>query len=209
MFLRLLLLCFLALPAAARDRPGEFDYYVLALSWSPNWCDLEGRAKGSEQCDPGARFGWVVHGLWPQYERGYPDHCQSAARPPSRSLTAAQADLFGSSGSAWYQWKKHGSCSGLDPRDYYRLTREAYGRITRPEVFRKLDREVTLPARLIEEAFLEDNPGLTAKGLTVTCKAGAVQEVRICLTRGLEPRACGADVARDCSLESAVFSPIP
>lgn len=195
-------------PARAQDRPGEFDYYVLALSWSPNWCNLEGRTKRSEQCDPGAGFGWVVHGLWPQYERGYPQNCQSAVRPPSRSMTARQADLFGSAGSAWYQWKKHGACSGLAPGDYYRLARDAYGRISRPEVFRKLDRDVTLPAALIEEAFLKANPDLTPQGVTVTCKSGAVQEVRVCLSRELEPRRCGVDIRRDCTLESAAFAPI-
>ncbi|GKY88842.1 ribonuclease T2 [Sinisalibacter aestuarii] len=197
------------LPLAARadgERAGEFDYYVLALSWSPNWCALEGAARGSEQCDEA--FGWVVHGLWPQYEDGWPAYCPTVERNPSRALTGAQADIFGAGGAAWYQWKKHGVCSGLSAETYYRLAREAYGRVTRPEVLRKLDRTVTLPAAVIEDAFLQANPGWEADMVTITCQSGHIQEARICLTRALEPRACGADVVRDCTLERALFEPI-
>ena len=74
------------LPLAARaegERAGDFDYWVRALSWSPNWCALEGDARDAEQCE--ADFGWVVHGLWPQYETGWPSYCPTSARAPSRS----------------------------------------------------------------------------------------------------------------------------
>lgn len=199
-----LMIC--ASPLLAQDRAGRFDYYVLALSWSPNWCALEGTARNSPQCD--ADFGWVLHGLWPQYERGYPRDCQTTARNPSRRDTKAQADLFGTSGSAWHQWNKHGRCSGLSSAAYYDLSRQAYNNITRPAVFRKLTDPVTLPASVVEQAFLRDNPDLHAKGVTVTCKSGHIQEVRICLTRDLEPRACGRDVSRDCTLDDAMLEPI-
>jgi len=194
-------------PALAEgERAGDFDYWVLALSWSPNWCALEGDARDSEQCD--ARFGWVVHGLWPQYEEGWPSYCPTNARYPSRSQTAAQADLFGTGSSAWYQWKKHGVCSGLSAEDYYRLARVAYDKVVRPEVFRRLDRELRLPASVIEAAFLEANPALSADMITVTCDAGYIQEARICFDRDLAPRPCAPDTRRDCSLTDARFEPI-
>lgn len=188
------------------ERAGDFDYYVLALSWSPNWCALEGDARGAEQC--GRDFGWIVHGLWPQYEDGWPSYCPTVARAPSRTLTGAQADLFGAGGAAWYQWKKHGVCSGLEAEDYYRLAREAWARVNRPEVLAKLDRAVKLPAKVIEQAFLEANPGWTPDTVTITCKDGHIQEARVCLTRDLDPRACGADVVGDCTMENALFQPI-
>ncbi|QMU59585.1 MAG: ribonuclease T [Boseongicola sp.] len=190
------------------EKAGDFDYYVLALSWSPTWCALEGDRRGSPQCDDEADFGWVLHGLWPQYEDGWPSYCHTGHRNPSRSETAAMADIKGSGGSAWHQWNKHGRCSGLSSRDFYALAREAYGRVIRPDVFRRLEREIRLPATVIEEAFLEDNEVLRADGLTVTCKAGRIQEARICLTRGLEPRACSGSVARDCTMSDALFSPV-
>ena len=193
---------------AQSDKPGVFDYYVLSLSWSPNWCALEGKARQSPQCDADADFGWVLHGLWPQFHRGWPSFCQSSERPPSRAMTRDMADIMGTSGLAWHQWKKHGSCSGLSPASYYDLSRQAYGRITRPEVFRKLTKDVRLPARVVEEAFLKDNPDLEPDMLTVTCRDGHIQEVRICLSKTLDPVPCGRDVVRDCTLDDAMFEAI-
>jgi len=194
---------------AEGEQAGEFDYYVLSLSWSPTWCALEGDARGSPQCDDDAGFGWVLHGLWPQYERGWPSNCRTRARDPSRRDTAAMADIMGSGGSAWHQWKKHGRCSGLSSEDFFALSREAYAGVTRPEVFRQLDRGIKLPAGVVEQAFLEENEALVADGITITCKAGRIEEVRICLTRALEPRPCGADVLRDCRLSGALFESMP
>lgn len=192
---------------ALAERAGEFDYYVLSLSWSPNWCTLEGDARQSPQCEDGAGYGWILHGLWPQYHQGWPDYCQSAERPPTRRMTAEMADIMGTSGLAWHQWKKHGTCSGLSASGYYALSRQAYEQVVRPVVFRKLDEEVRLPAAVVEEAFLKANPDLTADGLTVTCRDGFIQEVRVCLSRELSPVPCGRDVIRDCRLKDARFSP--
>lgn len=198
-----------ALPAWADGEPaGEFDYYVLSLSWSPTWCALEGERRGSEQCDAGRGFGWVMHGLWPQYENGWPSYCRTSERDPSRGETAAMADIMGTSGSAWYQWQKHGRCSGLSSRDYYAKARQAYDAVTRPELFRKLEDAVRLPASVVEEAFLEANPEWEADMLTITCKSGRIQEARLCLTRDMEPRVCGSDVSRDCTMDDALFEPI-
>ena len=205
----LLIWVFGATTAFAEGEPaGDFDYYVLALSWSPTWCALEGDRRGSPQCDDDADFGWVLHGLWPQYENGWPSYCPTRERNPSRRDTAEQAGLYGSSGSAWHQWNKHGRCTGLSADDYYALSQEAYDRVARPEIFRKLDRAVKLPASVVEEAFLEDNDEIDADEITITCKAGRIQEARICLTRDLEPRACSGSVSRDCSLSDALFEPI-
>lgn len=204
----LLLLCLQISAARADGTAGDFDYYVLSLSWSPNWCDLEGDARESPQCDADSGFGWVLHGLWPQYERGWPDYCRTGFNAPSRGQTGAMADIMGTSGLAWHQWRKHGVCTGLSPEDYFALSREAYGRITRPEVFRRLQDPVTLPASVVEQAFLRDNPALSADQITITCRSGQIQEARICLTRSLEPRRCGADVIRDCTLDDALFQPL-
>ncbi len=202
------LISLISLPVAAQDRAGAFDYYVLSLSWSANWCALEGDARNSPQCAPDSGFGWILHGLWPQYEAGYPEYCTTSARPPSRSQTAAMADIMGTSGLAWHQWRKHGVCTGLSSDDYYALSRVAYGSIVRPQVLRDLKRAVSLPAALIEEAFLRDNPALRADQITVTCRDRHIQEVRICLTRDLDFRDCAPDVIRDCSLGDATFNPM-
>ncbi|MEL6100580.1 MAG: ribonuclease T2 [Pseudomonadota bacterium] len=209
--MRLLVICFgllAVLRPAHADRAGDFDYYVLALSWSPNWCAIEGDARKSDQCDDRHDHGWLLHGLWPQYHRGYPEYCNTIARPPSRGMTASMTDIMGSGGLAWHQWKKHGTCTGLQAADYFALSREAYDKITRPTVFRRLDKIVKLPPKVVEEAFLKANSDFESDGITITCRDGHIQEARICLSKSLDPVPCGQDVVRDCRAKSALFTPI-
>jgi ribonuclease T2 len=200
-----LLAALLALGGGARaDEPGVFDYYVLALSWSPTWCALKGDAD-DEQCEGG--FGWILHGLWPQHEEGWPSWCHASGRDPSRWETAAMADITGSAGLAWHAWEKHGTCSGLEASDYFALSREAYEAVTIPPEFRAPERRREVPAVEVERAFLAANPGLERDQVTVTCQQGHIDEIRLCLTRDLEPRRCGDDVLRDCR-QRAVLEPV-
>lgn len=207
-----------ALLAAALAAPGpslaegeeasEFDYYVLALSWSSSFCTLEGDARREDQCEAHHDHSFTLHGLWPQYESGWPSYCHTPQRDPARRETAAMEDIMGSAGLAWYQWKKHGRCSGLPGADYLATSRAAYEAVTIPPVFAGLNRDVTLPASVVEEAFLEANPGLAPQGITITCEAGMIREARICLTKDLEFRACGSDVARDCRMPNALMEAV-
>ena len=207
---RRLLTCLAVLAApnatyADGERAGEFDYYVMALSWNASWCAIEGDRRGADQCEARHEHGFTLHGLWPQYEDGWPSYCRTTARDPSRAETRAMADIMGSGGLAWHQWKKHGRCSGETADGYFALSRKAYGSVVRPDIFRRLKNDVSVPPKVVEEAFLEANDGLTADGVTITCRDGFVQEARICLTKDLEPRRCGADVLRDCSARSALM----
>lgn len=193
---------------AEGETAGDFDYYVVALSWSANWCALEGDGRGDPQCDAGQGLTFTLHGLWPQYEAGWPSFCRTGARDPSRSQTAAMADIMGGAGLAFYQWKKHGRCSGLTADDFFALSRQAYDAVVIPPVFVDLNREVALPASVVEDAFLEANPALRRDQITITCADGMIEEARICLTRDLQPRRCGADVIRDCRMQDAVMEPV-
>ena len=197
-----------AVPARADDKAGDFTHYVLALSWNASWCTIEGDARGSDQCDPKHDLGFTLHGLWPQGDDGWPEYCRTRHRDPPRSLTNKQADLFGSRGLAWHQWKKHGRCSDLSAQDYFNLSREAYRAIKRPALLRRLEKRVSLPPHVIEDAFIEANPGLKKHQLAVTCKDGLVQEVRICLSKGLVPRSCSPRTERGCRAKSVVFPPM-
>lgn len=195
----LLLALMAAAPARAEgERAGDFDYYVMALSWSATWCALEGDARDDPQCDPGRGIDFVLHGLWPQYEEGWPSFCRTGARDPSRAMTAAQADVFGGAGAAFYQWKKHGRCSGLSAAEFYDTARAAFERVAVPAPLQGLSRDIRVEADVIEDAFLEANPELAPEGVVVTCRSGMVQEVRICLTKDLEFRDCSGDVGRVC-----------
>lgn len=185
------------------EKAGDFDYYVMSLSWSANWCALTGDARDDPQCDAGRGLTWTLHGLWPQYEDGYPSYCRTGQSDPSRSDTAAMADIMGGAGLAFYEWKKHGRCSGLSAKDYFAASRKAYDAVTIPPIFAQISKDLLVPASVIEDAFVESNPRLARNQITVTCDDGMIQEVRICLTTALEPRDCGADVVQDCTLQDA------
>ncbi|WP_151718217.1 ribonuclease T2 family protein [Gemmobacter serpentinus] len=201
----------IGLPGMARaegEPAGDFDYYVMALSWSPNWCALEGDGRGAPECRKGAARAFTLHGLWPQYEEGWPSYCRTVERDPSRQESEGMADIMGASGLAWYQWKKHGRCAGLPARTYYQTMREAFAGVKIPAVFPRVNKQLKVPAEVIEGAFLEANPQLKRDQVTITCASGMIQEVRICLTKDLEPRRCGRDVIRDCTLKDAVLDPV-
>lgn len=196
-----------AQPVLAGGVAGDFDYYVLSLSWSADWCRTTGDGRHDPQCAPGRGLSFVLHGLWPQYAPGrrdaYPADCPSRERDPSRGQTAAMADIMGGAGLAWHEWQKHGRCSGLSAEGYFAAARQAYGAVTIPPLLRRLPRDITVKPSVIAEAFLQANPQLGPTGIGVTCERGLIQEVRICLTRDLRPRACDAAAADACRLPSA------
>lgn len=173
--------------------PGDFDLYVLALSWSPGFCELDGdRERNSEQCADGAGLRFVVHGLWPQYERGYPSECGPSGRTPSRIALDQAKGLFPTEGLARYQWRKHGTCSGSSPSDYFADVRRAREKVVIPPVLAKADRDQNWTAIDLERAFVAANPGLRTDMMSVACKRGVLQEVRICLSKDLRDfRMCG------------------
>jgi ribonuclease T2 len=181
----------LAAATAGRAAAQEFDYYVLALAWAPSYCEAEGDARDAEQCDPARDLGFTLHGLWPQYEDGWPEFCDGTTRDPGRDETAAMADIMGSGGLAWYQWKKHGRCTGLRPDVYFGAARLAFAGVAMP---RAGGGQVS--ATELEQAFLDANPTLSPDGVIVTCRDDLVREVRICLDRDLASRSCGGAVLR-------------
>ena len=199
------LLLLTGLPAKASD---DFTHYVLSLSWNATWCEIEGDARDADKCDPRHDYGFTLHGLWPQGERGWPEYCQTTERDPTRTMSRDMADIMGSPGLAWHQWKKHGRCSELSAREYYDLSREAYGMIERPALLRKLDQTVKISPMVVEQAFLEANPDLKANEIAVTCRDGYVQEVRVCLSKALVPRACSVKTERGCTSKSILLPPM-
>ena len=184
------------------EASGAFDYYVLSLSWAPNWCAVTGDSRGDAECGKrGLTF--TLHGLWPHYDTGgYPSNCQTGTHDPSRYDTAAMEDIMGSDGLAWHEWKAHGRCSGLPSDAYLAAMRKAYGSVTIPPLFAKVSHPLNVAPTAIEDAFLETNPNLSPADVAVTCASGMIQDVRVCLTKDLSPRPCAADV-RACTLPAA------
>ena len=176
------------------SRGGDFDFYVLALSWSSGFCATGGADKGKAQCDRGAGLGFVVHGLWPQYERGYPSDC-GGGQPSSVALESARG-LFPDIGLARYEWRKHGTCSGKSPEAYFGDVRRARDMIQIPEQFSRAKGDQSMSPQDILRAFGDANPRLRPGMAAVGCRSGVLQEVRFCLSKDLrEFRSC-PEVAR-------------
>lgn len=191
-------------PAAA-DRPGDFDFYVLSLSWSPSYCEAEGD-RDDPECSGRRPFAFTVHGLWPQYESGWPEFCDVRDRPRERDVQAVD-DLMPSDGLVRHQWRKHGSCTGLSVADYFALLRRAREAVTIPPALRRLDRHVMVDPDQVEGAFRLANPTVPAAGIAVTCDQRRLREVRICLTRDLSFRACPEVDRNACRRDRVVMPP--
>lgn len=181
-------------PAFAVEQPGRFDYYVLALSWSPAYCNLQPNDRS--QCG-NRRFAFVLHGLWPQYRSGgYPEQC-AAPRLPEPVLRRSLA-IMPSEKLVAHEWRRHGSCSGLSPRDYFIQAERAFDAVRIPELFRADPIPQHLTAADITRAFARANPGLDENRIALRCSGPELEEVRICLTRGLAPVDCGRGVKTRC-----------
>jgi ribonuclease T2 len=192
--------------ANAQSRSGNFDFYVLALSWSPSFCALEGREKGREQCDGPAK-GFVLHGLWPQYERGFPSNCEHPFRNAPNSVIQQIRGLFPEDGLARHQWRKHGTCSGQPPAAYFAEVRRAVEKVKIPDGFNEAKEGGRVNPRDIERKFIEANQGLRPGMLATTCVRGMLQEVRVCLSKDLRSFQMCPDVVRSGCRAQSVNAP--
>lgn len=187
---------------------GDFDFYVLTLSWSAAFCELEGRQQHRAQCDDGAGKGFVTHGLWPQYERGFPSDCDGAASPSRIALDHA-AGLYPDERLARYEWRKHGRCSGKSPSDYFADVKRARESVTIPQPFEKPSAAQIFSPIDIQRAFVAANPRLRPGMLAVTCRKGVLQDVRICFSKDLRAfRAC-PEVAQHACRAGEISVPAP
>src|SRR2546429_222843 len=195
-----------------QNEAGKFDYYLLALSWSPSFCEGAGERKNeskSAQQQCGERpYSFVVHGLWPQYEKGFPEFCQNPAPRLDRNIVSSMLDLMPAPRLIFHEWDRHGTCSGLSPNAYFETVRKARAVVKIPEAYIALNAPLTVTPDEVEEAFVKANPGLPRDGIAVTCDSRRLGEVRICLGKDLRLRACPEIDARACRREQIVMPPV-
>jgi ribonuclease T2 len=184
---------------------GQFDYYMLVLSWSPTHCSEVEAEIESDRVDAqcaglkGRRYGFILHGLWPQYEKGYPERCPTAWRPfVPEPVIASLGDVMPSRGLVIHEYRTHGTCSGLLPAPYFALARRFFNRIRIPERHRNPFERQFLSPREVMGDFLQANPGLKPGMIAITCggPGNRLREVRICMTKDGRPRPCGNANAR-------------
>lgn len=196
-------------PAKAGIPQGSgFDFYVLSLSWSPSYCEAEGSNANRQQCGASRPYAFVVHGLWPQYEHGYPQKCGAGDEKVPGRILRGLSDIMPSAGLVIHEWRTHGSCTGLAQNDYFDVLRAAREKVAVPSGFRRLDAYRTLTPDDAEAEFLRANPGLPPDGIAVTCDRRLLREVRICLTKELAFRSCGKIDRRACRRRQVVMPPV-
>ncbi len=193
-------------PAVAQGT--GFDFYVLSLSWSPSYCEAEGGDANRQQCAMGRPYAFVVHGLWPQYERGYPQDCRTNQPDVPNDTLRTLYDIMPASGLIRHEWRKHGSCAGLSQDDYFKVLRQARERVKIPAEFNRLDGYRTLDPDDAERAFLQVNQSLPADGIAVTCDRRYLREVRICMNKDLSFRSCEEVDRNSCRRDKVVMPPV-
>jgi ribonuclease T2 len=201
--------------AQAQDRrqneAGQFDFYVLALSWSPSYCEASAERSPNQtaqdqQCGE-RRYSFVVHGLWPQYEKGFPEFCQVPAPRLDRGIVSSMLDLMPSPRLIFHEWDRHGTCSGLAARAFFEDVRKAHAIVKIPAEYLDLTAPLTVTPDAVEEAFVKSNPGLTRAGIAVSCDSKRLSEVRICLSKDLQFRDCAETDNRTCRRDTLVMPP--
>ena len=186
----------------------QFDYYVMTLSWAPGFCDLGGKDTSSPECEDGSGQGFVVHGLWPDNEfRPNPEAC--------RGQDATPADLDDEHGVypndrlAAYEYRKHGTCTGLSAHDYFATVRNVRTRLNIPAMFQAPSERQQLAPEEVEQAFIAANANLHPDNMAVSCSNGELIDVRFCLAKDLSSYAVCRKVARHtCQRGSIVVAPV-
>lgn len=185
---------------------GDFDYYLLALSWSPSYCESEATERDRLQCG-GRPYHFIVHGLWPQNERGYPEDCPTDSPRVSDALIDEMLDIMPSRGLIGHEWRTHGACTGGTQEDYFASVRAAWESVVIPPRFEQLDTVLTISPRDIVQEFVRANPMLQPDQIAVTCSKQSLDEVRICMTKDLKFTACGAQSRRSMCRQDRVRMP--
>src|SRR5471032_2182526 len=189
----------------AQDRrqnaPGQFDFYVLALSWSPSYCEAaHERApdRAPDQQCAGRPFSFVVHGLWPQYEQGFPSFCQVPAPRLDRAIVGSMLDLMPSPRLIFHEWDRHGTCSGLSANAFFETVRKARAVVKVPADFLELDKPIMVTPDEVAQAFVKANPGLSPAAIAVSCDSKRLSEVRVCLAKDFSFHDCAEITRRAC-----------
>ncbi len=187
---------------------GQFDFYVLSLSWSPSYCEAAENRTGSRtrdrQCS-GRPFAFVVHGFWPQYERGFPSDCQVPAPRLARVIVDDMLDIMPSPRLVFHEWDRHGTCSGLPPKGYFDLVRAAWAAVKIPPDYVQVDQPISVTPGQVAGNFLKANPQLARDAINVSCDGRRLTEVRICLTKELTFRSCPEMARYSCSRDKVVM----
>jgi ribonuclease T2 len=194
-----------------QNTPGQFDFYVLSLSWSPSFCASaaeRSRSGAAINAQCGARpYSFVVHGLWPQYEKGFLEFCQLPAPRLERGIVSSMLDLMPAPRLIFNEWDRHGTCSGQSPRAYFETVRKARAAVKIPPDYTDVQEPLSVTPRDVEDAFIKANPGLSPGAIAIGCARKRLTEVRLCLSKDLQFRDCPEIAKRSCRRGQLIMPP--
>jgi len=193
-----------------QNTTGNFDFYLLVLSWSPGFCSTPAGQNDPAQCAPGRRFAFVLHGLWPQYEQhGWPQNCSTEQIDPA--VVGKMMPIMPSERLIQHEWSKHGTCSGLSSTEYFEEASEAFHEIKVPAEYLDLAKQLSVNPAEIRSKFAAANPTLGEQGIVVKCTGNGrfLTEVHACLTKDIKGRACNQEeLSQECNSDSIIMRPV-
>ena len=168
-------------PAAATT--AKFDFYLLTLSWSPEYCATHPTAA---ECATHPAF--VLHGLWPENADGtYPENCSNAKGPAN---PGQYKDIYPDQSLLAHEWKTHGTCSGLAPDAYFQAERRAFTAVKVPAQLASLKSTASLTPAAILADFTGANPADRTGDVVLACGNNRLTAIEVCLTKSLVATSC-------------------
>lgn len=195
----------------SRGQAGKFDYFALVISWSPTFCATQDPRRHRLQCQGERPYAFVLHGLWPQYNRGWPQFCGVKNNWIPNSTILRMLDIMPSRPLIIHEWKKHGTCSGLGPEGYYDVARGLFEKIKIPDRYRQPDSAILVSPRELENDFLQSNSALRPEMISISCgNRNRLREIRICFDKNLQFKPCGSNEAqkRLCRSDKIYLPPV-
>ncbi len=191
-----------------RGSMGQFDFYTLSLSWSPAYCATARPSAGNnEQCNTQQPFGFIVHGLWPQYNNGsWPQYCRPNAERVQDDDVVLVKSAIPSKKLQQHEWQKHGTCVTNTAREYFTLVHQAFSRIALPDMFEVPSKPLFRTVYAMQQAFMAKNPTLNPQSLQFICErnASVLREVRVCFDKNLNSMACPKPAKTACSTTQTI-----
>ena len=191
----LALLAALAGAAGADEPPAApaFDYWVLALTWNPQYCIDHPR-----EIECAHAYGFVVHGLWPQNEQGSMEDCDTSSGRVDKALVERMLPLMPSAALIQHEWYEHGSCSGMDASKYFLSIERLHRALVVPGVYSEVGKPLKTTLDELKAEFGQSNPSITPEKMVGVCSGRYLKEVRICYDRDFKSRECGERVRDKC-----------
>ena len=187
------------IPAPQPDLPTKSDPkrmvpiggYTLAVRWAPQFCHVSGRSQDATfECASGNRFGFTLHGLWPDGTGpAWPQYCRATALLP-KAIIAQHLCANPSVQLTQHEWAKHGTCTSDSPARFLARSRRLYARLRYPDMD-ALSRRKTLTAGQVADAVARANPGMRADMMRITAnRQGWLEEIWVCLDKSYRYRRC-------------------